>query len=454
MRTEGIKLLAGMLANDGKVVDYTQNSVFNMLEIPNISPIESSDQGVTSNGETSQNYKAMVERIAAVVSNEVSTYKNKFIPFLKEYKEAVATIAGSKKPMIDMTRYGIVEVSIPAIIREYMNDGQFVIESDNFDLPISILSLPNPGNAEAIRRYAMSASPSLNVLITELLDNYSDQELIDFWDKYLLNISGSNDNIDSLSYRYNKKLDDLALLYLIVRNLKTITPEDLNVDISLYNKIMDLFSVRITYLITLAVTNYKNFVKINRLIVDIADNSIIYVNSDVYSKYCEQDNCTVEGLLGILFAKDINSNNYLLLDIIENVGSYEIMFNNKIKLETIATKTAEVNIYRAAYSIALADLYKHLMPEVEEVLRYDLNTSTKIVEKFTSSLEFSILEDIDTLATSIVTDVLIDNDNFKRFVKYIENYSAVKDITPNEAASFATLELIVDYLLSQVRVAR
>jgi len=426
----GLTLLAKDMATKNKTLDYKPNAVLNLV---NGNATDKSD---------------IISKITTMVGNEVSMYRNLLLPFVKEYKNEVTKLVANKLGSVDMSKYRVIPIAMPSVIKQYFEKNLISKESKSIQLPVGNLIIDNPG-ADKIRAYLKSDTPSTQMYLDELLLGITDEDLINIWDKYLLNVSGSNDNIDMLGYRGVENIVETSILFVLVDKLTNNIPDTVRVAANTYTKIMREFSFKLSGDMAKIAKTLDYNKQMDKLVISI-NGGFVYVDSVLYKKFLEEN--TVEVLLGMTVS-DIKTKNHYLSDILVNKNSYITAWNNKYKLMTMAVRSQDITAYRLAYELALDELYKDMQSDIAEKVSVGLLEAKNIVNAFVKRSSIEDLSEVSEVSKTIATDLILGDTNFGLFMNYMTGYAKMDDsLTPQEAASFATLDIIVDYLAEQTTV--
>jgi len=429
MINESIKLLATELANKGNVIDYKQNSILNLAE-------GSIDE--------------IVVRVASAVGNDVSYYKNSLVPFVKGYHDTVVSTVNSRLANIVLADYSISEIEIPVIIQSYMDRNVVGVSDTIVDLPVSMLSIPNPG-VVGIKNILRSDNSLIESDTLELLSNFTDDQLMDVWDSFLLNVSKSNDSIAMLRIKAPKNINTVALLLVLVDKLKDATPEGIiGISSSEYKRIMTKFYFSLANTLSYIVKGVQHAVKSKRLVNSVTDK-VVYVYGSVYKEYLTKNN--VDALFGLAVDDDLSYLPNLYLDsIIINIEKYLTSWEKYIKLQKLSVN--EVSLYRNAYSMTIVKTLEDAPESVKkDIVELSIGNVENLISKYVKGLDLSELKDTKRISKDIMTDLVLTNKSFTKFVNSMQNYAVtMENAEPDEAASLATLDLILDYLLEQVTV--
>lgn len=441
MLEESVKLIGQELANNSKAISFANNSILNVV-----------DNGIveeaTSEKEVSlgQEY---VNRLATVVTNSVSYYKNKLIPFLLEYREGVNKIALNKLGQVVINDIEVEQISISSLVTELLDKEIIGQSSSLVELPINMLSISLP---EDPKQYIKSDSPVLDKYLQDLLEEkeYDENKIAGLWEKYLLNVSNSNDTISNLRYNVPVNIDELTILFMLVRNIKDNAPVTVGTGITSYSKAMNEFYTKLRNDLTYAVENIKKETSKNRVVFKIVDKTV-YVNKPIFNKYLKDND--IEGILGLAVSVDGNKLlNYYLDNLIAMSNSYTSEWEKYTRLKKLSIN--ETSIYRNAYAFALKELYTDTDDEVMSKLKYQelLKAETEVLEHV-KRMALADLKDVNKTTIVLMLELLEDDNNFGMYINSIYNYNKTLDnLQPNQAASLATLDLILEYLLQQIVV--
>jgi len=434
MKNEVIKVIASELAGKNKVVDFTPNSVFGMLdENPNVI-----------------DYNELAVKIAGKIGNEVNLFKNTLLPFLKDYRDIVNKLLADRKSLSDIPNYMIKEVTIPTVFEIFKDKGILIENGKSVELPISNLIIPTP-KPEEIKSFFKTDMLVMETAIEELTHNMSDTQLVTLWEKYLLNVSGSNDNIASITYRTDGTMVELALLFVLVYNLRTNMPEGVSVSADSYSKIMRDFYNKLINDISVVMKRYSQFGNANKLVLALK-GKVISVHSGLYRKFITDN--TAEVIMGMLVSENITAKNHYIDDILLNKAEYIKAWEKKIRLDNIASKMESATSYKLVYDIGLKKLLEEVGTDVSKYIPYTDNDNLISTREYVANLATSKLLDVNYVTMEIVGEILLPNTNFYTFTENMLEYSKLDTtLSSKEAASLATLDIIINYLMGQVTIS-
>ena len=439
MLEESVKLIGQELANNGKAISFVNNSILNVIRNDSLGEVTSEDDEILS-----QEY---INRLSTVVTNSVSYYKNKLLPALLEYREEVNKIVLNKLGQVVINDIDIEQVSISSLVTELLDKEIIGQSSSLVELPINMLSISLPENP---MQYVKSDSPILDKYLQDLLveKEYDENKIADLWDKYLLNVSNSNDSIANIRYNIPINIDEITILFMLVRNIKDNAPSTITTNVASYSKAMNEFYTKLRNDLTYSVENIKKETSKNRVVFKIVDKTV-YVNKPIFNKYLKDND--VEGILGLAVSEDSNKLlNYYLDALIAMSNKYISEWEKYTRLKKLSIN--ETSIYRNAYAFALKELYTDTDDEVAAKLKYQelLKAESEVLEQV-KVMSLVDLKDVNKTTIAILLSLLEDDNNFGMYINSIYNYNKTLDnLQPNQAASLATLDLILEYLLQQI----
>lgn len=429
-----IEIIAKELAAKNKIVTFNQGSIFESL---------------SSSIATPEDLNAVCKAISGKLVNEVTLIKTKMIPFMVNVVAVIDSKIKKYQPDSEAAKYKIEEFDIPAIVNELKNRNEVTLKRPVREYGIAVLSLPTP--TENIKELFTQEHPVLNSLGQQVVNKYSDEYLTNLWDKYLSNISKSNINLNKLPFNLLLSMDDLVLLYLLVVNLKDNKPSGVPSSDSVYKDIMNHFYLEILNYFAMALDTLETYRRLNRLVIDIKDKYTIVVDKKVLNEVVDSS-FNVEILLGMLVRGNLSASEMLYPNIVVNADKFRAEWNNLVKLDRMSIKQKESSMFGTLYHLVLKDVYEKMIPkDLEEFVVYDLVKATEVLEYKLSILPLSDITNTNYMAREIVAHMIFPTSNFHKFTDYMIEYSKLDDsLTQTEAAGFAVIDILLDYLTGQL----
>ena len=429
-----IEIIAKELAAKNKIVTFNQGSIFESL---------------SSSIATPEDLNAVCKAISGKLVNEVTLIKTKMIPFMVNVVAVIDSKIKKYQPDSEAAKYKIEEFDIPAIVNELKNRNEVTLKRPVREYGIAVLSIPTP--TENIKELFTQEHPILNSLGQQVVNKYSDEYLTNLWDKYLSNISKSNINLNKLPFNLLLSMDDLVLLYLLVVNLKDNKPSGVPSSDSVYKDIMNHFYLEILNYFAMALDTLETYRRLNRLVIDIKDKYTIVVDKKVLNEVVDSS-FNVEILLGMLVRGNLSASEMLYPNIVVNADKFRAEWNNLVKLDRMSIKQKESSMFGTLYHLVLKDVYEKMIPkDLEEFVVYDLVKATEVLEYKLSILPLSDITNTNYMAREIVAHMVFPTSNFHKFTDYMIEYSKLDDsLTQTEAAGFAVIDILLDYLTGQL----
>lgn len=429
-----IEIIAKELAAKNKIVTFNQGSIFESL---------------SSSIATPEDLNAVCKAISGKLVNEVTLIKTKMIPFMVNVVAVIDSKIKKYQPDSEAAKYKIEEFDVPAIVNELKNRNEVTLKRPVREYGIAVLSIPTP--TENIKELFTQEHPILNSLGQQVVNKYSDEYLTNLWDKYLSNISKSNINLNKLPFNLLLSMDDLVLLYLLVVNLKDNKPSGVPSSDSVYKDIMNHFYLEILNYFAMALDTLETYRRLNRLVIDIKDKYTIVVDKKVLNEVIDSS-FNVEILLGMLVRGNLSASEMLYPNIVVNADKFRAEWNNLVKLDRMSVKQKESSMFGTLYHLVLKDVYEKMIPkDLEEFVVYDLVKATEVLEYKLSILPLSDITNTNYMAREIVAHMVFPTSNFHKFTDYMIEYSKLDDsLTQTEAAGFAVIDILLDYLTGQL----
>jgi hypothetical protein len=428
-------VISSLLTSRGEVINFKSQSIFAAMSIY---------------GNKEEDYATIANAIANAVTNELILIKTKLLPLT----ESFTNLAKEKAAMgmsNSFAKYNIVDKRIPEYIKILKDENIIKKFRTPIMLPITALSFQIP--AEPIKNILVDKDGFRNNSLQAIVGKYTEQQLIELWNKYLSNVSSSNTYISNLSTETSNDISDVAILYVIGTYLKDNKPNEINVSDSTYTDIMFSFTSEMLNYMGMGLYVYENYKSLGKLILRATDPFTLFVHGELYDMFLENGG-TPDTLLGMLTSvDDFNTDVSILSNIEMNKDVYNKAWENKNKLDTIQASLANGSKYRIVYSLALRELFTSIPADLKEVVTVSFADADKLLSKYLERFNISDIINVDLICKEIVGLILVPETNFQKFTNYMMEYSKLNpSITAQEAASIASADMIVDYLLQQVTI--
>lgn len=424
-------IIAKQLASENKVISIKDNSILEELELNN------SDEHISN----------ISTRIAEKINNELILVKNKLKPmmdeFIKEVKDNIDKIALDS----ELSKYNIVVFDYPKVIEELSSSGEISSPRTVGTLPDGSASLPTPP-VESIREIFLHTSASVNTYAKPILDKKSNEELVNLFNKYFNLISETNPAIQQLGVDSMFNYDELILVYMACNRIMDaggLNDQQLKMVSALHSELSNHLSI--------VKQLFENSRAMHKIVLSIKEGTV-NVDNDTYKRYLDEGGIQ-EPLLGMGVLNIQDSSLYTYESIISKKPEYIEAWYNKVKLSQYAQEESNIRRHRVAYDIVLIKFFEDgwLPNDLKDFVTIDYQTANKMFKDVLQEISRADELDVGYVVRELFGRVLFKDTNFKRFADGITEHVRINpDSTPADAATFASLEFILGYLLDQVKV--
>lgn len=433
---EKLKIIADNLTTDGRSLSIPASSVLT-------SRINGSEKIASS--------------IAETLGRELWYIKGKVIPAIKEYATIVKNkIEAGKEPSI-LSKYNIAIMEIPEFI-SLGYERNLYTKLTNVTLPRGgVLRIPTVPPTVIRTQYLKSDIPSISNAISTYAAVFTDQFLASVWEKYIENISIDNSAFGMLGREVANGIpgSELFALTILLPNIKSNPPEGARA------RSVDIFDMYINAVTTLVYSKLDAFVERynmyerREILVSTMSNyeTVALVPRTMYTKFINEGG-SPEVIYGHLIANGPKTATYSYSDVVDNADNNIKTWENEVKKERIVAKQNEKHRYKMAYVLCMDEMFSNYFDAATiSELGFIKDTYNTHITSLTNNVTDETLFDIPGFAERAIGTLVFAHTNTYRFLQYMRDAAALDhNITPNEAASYASLQLIIDYLLTQVTV--
>jgi hypothetical protein len=421
--------LGNNLANQGVGLNVKSNSILNICP-------------------DSEDGKDLIAGLAVKVKAEINIYKTMMNPLTNELTAIINKGINEYNKSNSIKDYIINRIQIPSIYDLVKNNG-YVVETEMMQSFGNQSVIIGTQTIDQIKQHFQFDSQVVSEEVKDFTLDWNDSDYIAFWEKYFKTISSNNVSIIGASDDVNN-LEELCMVSLIISKIKSETPGTVRVSGSTYEHIMNKYRAIVSKSIENIIAKIEGYGRHGILIVKSDKrNKVIHVVNEVYKKFVEQTG-KPEMLLGILTAPD-NKKYSNISDVISSGDTLIKYWNNEVKRANIVTSSNKINIIQDIYRVNEEELVENIKAYAKDILPEDIDIK-KILRKAVSDNKNDLLTPKEFFI-SLIDVYLIPDSNFALFRKNMMNHmKAHSGITEKEAASFATLDLVNNYLLQQVEV--
>lgn len=272
------------------------------------------------------------------------------------------------------------------------------------------------------------------------------------------------DNIPEYSLSVNNLLDYSLINYLFYRNLLNKSDLDLGYSsIQLRSKSSankDYFGNKLSVAIDLYFKDIRN----NKILTTDSETAFSYFNDkplsitiyeETFAKLAEAG-VSIEVLFGFISSQ--NRNNITIDELINNKENYLSKWNNTRSLYLIHMNNSKLDIFKQILRTKFEDSVQELTDEEKEVTNNSpefITETKKLGNKYIDELQLSEIDNIEKICLILTAKIRFRFTNSYFILN--EMYEILKmseDIQPLEAALYACVKYVTDFLLEQTDIVR
>lgn len=431
----GYELIVKKLTSENKVIKIKPNSVFSGLD-------------AFSNKEEMIN--PIVKALSVKLLGQISLMRNKIKIFMEDFEDAVTEKVKEYSPPSELSKYNIEVLNIPTAVDALKSNNILVDSRSPIPLPNDTFNLEAPAD---LVRYAQHTNNEVNTYVQMIISKEDSDYLNKLWDKYLSNISSSNLNISNMGVNVMLKLEDYVVLYVILDNLKTTKPDNCTIPDTAYFGRINHFQSEVANYLAMGSTLFNNGRTTRKLVIAIPDQYTVLVDEEMYNKFLQEGGSS-EAVLGILLDPPGQLPNKYTVDyMLDSKEMYKNMWEQRANLIRYKEVDNNLNRYRVCYSMVLSDINKNIPGSVRDLIKMDQDEINNKLPEFLNTLDKSVLCDVTLASREIIGRFLLPDTKFYSYTGSMLDYKKLNpELEPNEAASYATIDLILDYLLDQIEL--
>lgn len=441
-----INMLAEELEKRGMSIDLVNGSVFEHLESP-VGAVESST--------------SIASNIANKVGAEVLLYKTKFIPFMQEVTGILEDKLKEYPDASVYDKFKIVEFKLPAICKILKKEHYITtareskIGNDSLLANGEAITIPVPSKEDMLT-YTKHSRKLLDSYLDEILSAMTYEDVAAIWEQYFSNISSDNISLMQIIGQPMLKVKELVILWIIAGNLQLERPAGTNGTEDRYNEIMNYLITEFNNSIAIAIERLESLNKLQTIILDISkDNSVITVNAEMYHKYLSEGGDT-DAIIGYVVSDHDNIIIETTLDEFKaKTEEYKNKFNNGIRLEKLANANKRYTKCRMVYELCIPAIIENIPEDLKPYVVADLTEATArgAIRDIMQTMPQNDVLVPELVAREIVGKIIFPASNFSQFTHNMLEYSKISsDFNSKDVASFAIIDMILDYLLNQITI--
>lgn len=428
-----IQALADKITATGKVLHYTSGSIFEALEVD----------------DTDESFNTICSNLASKLNNELILVKNKLRPFMND----VITYVNGKLEEIQ-TPSPISGYNIEVFVNNHLLDElykQKILHPRRDPHYLTIpLSVPCPDDDETLISYFTHPTTSIDMYIEPIRSKLKASGLKEVFEKYFSNLSETNPNIANMGVNTLEKVDETILVYVAANNFVDNIPAGIVGDETVFKTNMANFYAEVCNFLSITKSHIDAIENGRQLVIRI-NGKTAFVHGELYKEFLDNGG-TPDVILGLIATQTENLADYMYDSIIEKQGEYHTAWANFVKVSSFSQMEREVNKYKTLYSIVIKDIYENQIPEdLKEYLEVSYDECVVKFNEVINNAPKDYILDVDIVIRDLVGKILFPNTNFQHFAEHITEYVKLNPtFTPADGATFAAVELIIDFMLEQL----
>jgi hypothetical protein len=403
------------------------------------------------------------------ITNIVKLYSNEGNIFISELKNLVRPVITGlietfnvdkeAKQKVTGTNYNIKLLDNVELF-DYLQDNNLLRVIGNGAIPPN-LNLGFPinhndvsNNQDYIRSRFITSNSEINSITQSFLESKSNEELLLFWNKYMLNIGFENSAMHTLFTLNYRKLDDLVLLTLA---LTKILEGDVDYVSSI--DVLNANKINISDFLNTFILKYMDTIEKSKhqLLIDyVEENSKveIFLASEQYQDFLDNGG-DIDSIVGYTIkSKKENLPKSVIKDVILADTNLKNYYSEKVNLEKVVNHTYNINAISKqweAYAVKILNDFTNIKGKVI-CFTNDKNLE---ITNYLKSLKNDEVLDTNKVILNIVS--MLDKD----VGDFIENMNSLlktdnKDTesVAKEAALYASIIRLVNRMLIDVECIR
>jgi hypothetical protein len=272
------------------------------------------------------------------------------------------------------------------------------------------------------------------------------------------------DNVPEYSLSVNNLLDYSLINYLFYRNLLSKSDLELGYSsIQMKSKAVankDYFGNKLA----ISIEFYQKDIRNNKLLTSDSETAFSYFNDKPLSITVYEESfvklaeggCSIEVLFGFISSE--NRNNITTDELIANKENYLTKWNNTRSLYLISMNNSKLDIFKQILRTKFEESITELSEEETETSKtspeYTADTR-KMGNDYIDQLQLSEIDDLDKITLDLVAKFRFRFTNAYFLLNEMSEILKMSDkIDPLEAALFASVKYVTDFLLEQTETVR
>lgn len=389
--------------------------------------------------------------IGDAVLLEIAYIKNKQQPIYQSYINLVVEQLKASSATSELSDYTIKTHNLSDELRVFISKG--VIPSGPQDVgDLGSININFNAPEDNIRSlFAYKQDAELAVYAEKIVNRYTNEQLLNIFNKYVSILSSHNENYIELNKGTLIDLDEILLAYIAVENISSSKPYNYStMDDHIFYSTVRNYSTMLKNKLAREANIHDFRIERKQLIINLdPDKKTVDLQNEVYNEFLN-NNGKVETILGYIVRGENRS--ISLTDIVAQSAELEKIWNDKVNIVRLSTIDREVSRFKVAYSIAMSKLIENEMPEeLVNKLPMVKNEILKETDAIVKVLNHDTLRNIGKTCQILLSKLVFPNSKFEYFTgDMIEASETVPNISANDAASYASIKMVIRYLVDQL----
>ncbi len=391
---------------------------------------------------TGDSFNEVTENISLVLEKEIKFYRNVLVPSVASIVKDIKIQIDKRKLDLMVKTPDLAVLRTPAFVETLLDYNKIVFPDNIGYLSDNGIRLPLPKN---IFDYLSLPGVDENAKLKTYLRSFTKDRLDTIWEKYILNMNKQNVNISTLlNHRVAtaETVEDIFIVYIILNSLSTITPDESIGSLDAYRDTVVTYRFLVAKAITERVNHCNTLVNSGVLVSNSRIN--IVVVGDSLDKFYEK-NGEVDAIYGLFVSGKTNLRT--IEDIIRLQTELTSEWTKSYNLSLGKIKANSSSIYTAIYFSALG---KVIEKDDSKYNPYTKEESYRRFKELLEGLNNIELHDVYNVVEKAFLEIIFAKTNATEFFGYIRYYKQDSDL--QTAITYATMEIVAEYICSQIEV--
>ncbi len=332
---------AEFLHNQNKAIDFAHAS---MLAMINDSTVKKEDEETTPRqDDIDAQGIPLGDKYAKLAVTTKETLAPKLFKLSEELQEL---IDNSLVNDVSLAKVTLIENNSLFVNLEEAG-GLDLVGSGN--MPTGLITLPIP-DVETIKSMFLTNSDDVNYYLESILEEYSSEDLIKVWEKYIYNFYDGNEILETLMINPLIHSTDLMLVYGAIRNMYEKGHPLIDNNEGFKERMFDMLEV-----VKKTITRYNNSYRSNKMqrnLVVFNREKEIFVLAPHYEEFIENSTNGIDTLMGFnKYGLKSNIRSITVEEIMNNEDFYYTEYKHYINIEKLSQSKINENNILSTYKL-------------------------------------------------------------------------------------------------------